>query len=74
MFHTDRGTNYRVKTFCAYLKSLGVTQSFSRVRAPYNNCVMESVFSNLKREELYRSKYHSENDFRTAVDKIYDFP
>ena len=29
---------------------------------------MESFFSNLKREELYRTKYRSENEFRTAVE------
>ena len=29
---------------------------------------MEAFFSNLKREELYRTKYRSENEFRTAVD------
>ena len=28
---------------------------------------MESFFSNMKREELYRTKYHSEKEFRTAV-------
>ena len=72
-FHTDRGTNYRAKTFCAYLKSLGVTQSFSRARVPYDNSVMESFFSSLKREELYRTKYRSENEFRTAVDKYMTF-
>jgi len=72
-FHTDRGTNYRAKTFSAYLKSLGVTQSFSRARVPYDNSVMESFFSSLKREELYRTKYRSENEFRTAVDKYMTF-
>lgn len=72
-FHTDRGTNYRAKAFCAYLKSLGVTQSFSRAHVPYDNSVMESFFSNLKREELYRTKYRSENEFRTAVDKYMAF-
>lgn len=72
-FHTDRGTNYRAKAFCAYLKSLGVTQSFSQARVPYDNSVMESFFSNLKREELYRTKYRSENEFRTAVDKYMAF-
>ena len=72
-FHTDRGTNYRAKAFCAYLKSLGVTQLFSRARVPYDNSVMESFFSNLKREELYRTKYRSENEFRTAVDKYMAF-
>lgn len=34
---------------------------------------MESFFSNLKREELYRTKYRSENEFRTAVDKYMVF-
>ena len=67
-FHTDRGSNYHSKTFCGLLRSLGVTQSFSRAHIPYDNSVMESFFSNLKREELYRTKYRSENEFRTAVD------
>ena len=68
IFHTDRGSNYHSKTFCALLRSLGVTQSFSRAHIPYDNSVMEAFFSNLKREELYRTKYRSENEFRTAVD------
>ncbi len=56
LFHTDRGANYRSKTFCSYLKSLGVNQSFSRPHVPYGNSVMESFFSSLKREELYKIK------------------
>lgn len=51
-----------------YLKSLNVKQSFSRAHIPYDNSVMESFFSSLKREELYRTKYRSEYEFRTAVD------
>lgn len=73
IFHTDRGTNYRSNSFCAYLKSLGVTQSFSKAYTPYDNSVMESFFSSLKLEELYRSKYRSENEFRAAVDKYMIF-
>lgn len=72
-FHTDRASIYHSKTFCALLRSLGVTQSFSRAHIPYDNSVMESFFSNLKREELYRTKYRSENEFRTAVDKYIVF-
>ena len=34
---------------------------------------MESFFSNLKREELYRTKYRSEKEFRTAVDSYIRF-
>lgn len=72
-FHTDRGGNYRSNTFCSYLKFLEVTQSYSRAHIPYDNSVMESFFSSLKREELYRTKYRSESEFRTAVDKYMIF-
>ena len=68
LFHTDRGSNYRSNAFCAYLQSLGVTQSFSRAHIPYDNSVMESFFASMKREELYRTKYRSEAEFRAAVD------
>ncbi len=73
IFHTDRGGNYRSKTFCTYLKSLHVTQSFSRAHIPYDNSVMESFFASLKREELYRTKSRSENEFRAAVDAYMKF-
>ena len=72
-FHTDRGSNYRSKTFCSFLQSLGIIQSFSRSRVPYDNSVMESFFSNMKREELYRTKYRSEREFRAAVKKYIVF-
>jgi len=73
IFHTDRGSSYRSKTICDYLSRLGVTQSFSRAHIPYDNSVMESFFSTLKREELYRTKYRSEREFRAAVDKYIAF-
>ena len=57
IFHSDRGTNYRSYSFCSYLKSLHVEQSFSRTHTPYDNSVIESFFSSMKREELYRTKY-----------------
>ena len=34
---------------------------------------MESFFSSMKREELYRTKYKSEKEFRDAVDKYIIF-
>ena len=72
-FHTDRGSNYRSKSFCTLLKTCGVKQSFSRAHVPYDNSVMESFFSTLKREELYRAKYRSEKEFRAAVDQYMVF-
>lgn len=73
IFHTDRGTNYRSKTFRKCLSSLAVTQSFSRAHIPYDNSVMESFFASIKKEELYRTKYRSESDFRAAVDQYIQF-
>ena len=67
IFHTDNGSNYTSESFRDYLRKLGVTQSFSRPHIPYDNSVMESFFSNMKREELFRTKYRSEKEFRTAV-------
>lgn len=73
MFHSDNGSNYSSKVFRSYLKNLNVTQSFSRPHIPYDNSVMESFFANMKREELYRTKYNSEKEFRAAVKSYIDF-
>ena len=68
MFHTDRGSNYCSKAFCEYLESLKIIErSFSRKGTPYDNAVIESFFSSLKREELYRTNYRSENDFLRSL-------
>jgi len=45
-----------------------VEQSFSKPHVPYDNSVSESFFSSMKREELYRTNYHSENELRKAID------
>ena len=73
IFHSNRGGNYRSKTFCNYLKYLKVTQSFSRAYTPYDNSVVESFFSSLKREELYRTKYRSDKEFKKAADEYMVF-
>jgi transposase InsO family protein len=73
MFHSDNGSNNHSKAYCEYLKSLNVKQSFSRAHVPYDNSVIESFFANMKREELYRTKYNSEKDFRSAVDNYIQF-
>lgn len=68
LFHTDRGTNYRANAFEKCLKDHHVIHSFSRAYVPYDNSVMESFFSSMKREELYRTNYKSEREFLAAVD------
>ena len=73
LFHPDRGGNYRSNTFINYLKSLNIEQSFSRAHVPYDNSVVESFFSNFKREELYRRKYRSDAEFKRAVNEYINF-
>ena len=76
LFHSDNGSNYTSKTFTFYLHKLGVVQSFSAVKTPYDNSVCESFFANMKREELYRTRYRSEKDLRQSIDeyiKFYNF-
>ena len=73
IFHTDRGANYCSKTLNDYIKSLGITHSYSRAHVPYDNSVIESFFSSLKREELYRKKYRSESELYKAIDAYMEF-
>lgn len=39
----------------------------------YDNSMIETFFSSLKREELYWTKYRFEYDFKSAVDKYIVF-
>lgn len=64
IFHLDNGSNYISRSFCLYLKELGVVQSFSRSGKPHDNAVCEAFFRCMKSEELYRYKYKSEREFR----------
>ena len=73
IFHTDRGANYCSKTLNDYIKTLGVTRSFSRPYVPYDNSVIESFFASLKREELYRKKYRTEGELLQAIDDYMEF-
>lgn len=73
IFHTDRGANYCSKTLNDYIKSLGITRSFSRPYVSYDNSVIESFFASLKREELYRKKYRTEGELFQALNDYMDF-
>ncbi len=72
-FHTDRGSNYCSKRVFDYLKSLNIIHSYSRAHVPYDNSVMETFFSAMKREELYRRKYRSKHDFFQIVEAYIQF-
>ena len=55
--HTDRGAAYSSYSLGKLLRQHGVAQSFSRSGNPHDNAVVESFFSSLKVEELYRVAY-----------------
>ena len=73
VFHSDRGTQYRSHAFREKLEKHGMVQSLSRPGNPHDNAVIESFFSSMKREELYRREYTSEHAFREGVAKYIDF-
>lgn len=73
VFHSDQGTQYTSKAFMRLLMNLKVTQSFSPTGSPYNNAVMESFFSTMKKEEIYRIDYRSYDDFKRRIEKYIDF-
>ena len=52
MFHSDRGVNYTAYKFQRLLKKNHVNQSFSAPGYPFDNAVIESFFSQYKRETI----------------------
>ena len=48
-------------------------QSFSRSGNPYDNSIMESFFSSLKQEEIYRTSYRSFEDCKSHIKKYMIF-
>ncbi len=52
VFHSDRGSQYAATAFRRQLKHEGIIQSMGRVGNCYDNAMMESFFSTIKRELL----------------------
>jgi len=73
IFHSDRGTQYSSHRFRKLLNSLKVEQSFSPSGSPHHNAVMESFFSSMKKEELYRINYRSNDEFKKGVARYIEF-
>lgn len=67
-FHSDQGANYTSQQYVALLKTLKVEQSFSKRGTPYDNAVIESFFSNLKRDDLHSRRFRYFDDLECAVE------
>lgn len=73
IFHSDRGCQYTAYACRKLLKACNVNESFSPTRKPHHNAVMESFFSSMKKEELYRASYHSVGEFKERIDRYIRF-
>lgn len=67
IFHSDRGSQYASKAYRNFLKNKNITPSMSRRGNCYDNAYVESWFSSLKKEWIYRSQYSTEAELRALV-------
>lgn len=67
IFHSDRGSQYASDAYRKFLKNNNVKPSMSRKGNCYDNAYVESWFSSLKKEWLYRTDYSGEVELRALV-------
>jgi putative transposase len=70
LFHSDRGVQYASAEFRENLARAGVTASMSRKANCYDNATMESFWSTLKIELIYRRMFASREQ---AKREIFDY-
>jgi transposase InsO family protein len=67
IFHSDRGSQYASEAYRNFLKNKNINPSMSRKGNCYDNAYVESWFSSLKKEWIYRSLYSTEEQLRSLV-------
>jgi putative transposase len=67
LFHSDRGSNYASGDFRAALQQANVLASMSRAGNCYDNATMESFWSTLKFELVYREHFATRAHARTRL-------
>ena len=65
--HSDRGVQYASQVYRAELAQAGAVGSMSRRGNCYDNAAMESFWSALKRELVYRRHFATRTDARAAI-------
>ena len=65
--HSDRGSQYASGDYQTVLRENGITCSMSRKGNCYDNAPVESFFASLKRELIYRRRFATREEARTAV-------
>jgi len=73
ILHSDQGRVFKSgKHLKSFLKSTPIVQSMGEKASPCENSVIESFFSNLKKERLYIDEFDTNEDIALAViDYIY---
>lgn len=67
IFHSDRGVQYAAASFRSALVRLGLIASMSRRGNCYDNAVMESFWSTLKTELVYRRDFATHRQAKTEI-------
>ena len=70
LVHSDRGVQYASAAYRANLKAIGATPSMSRKGNCYDNAAMESFWSTLKLELVYRTSFTNR---RAAKSALFDY-
>jgi putative transposase len=67
LFHSDRGVQYASSDYRKALASAGLLASMSRKANCYDNATMESFWSTLKLELVYRQTFANHLEARSAI-------
>lgn len=67
IFHSDRGSQYFSDRVKKVLSFNGIKQSMGDKGSCYDNAVIESFFSTLKKELIYREKYKSAEELEKSL-------
>ena len=67
IFHSDRGSQYASEAYRKFCRKKNVLPSMSRRGNCYDNSYVESWFSSLKKEKIYRRNYRDESELRASV-------
>lgn len=74
ILHSDQGVQYQANKVFEFCVRNNIKQSMSSRGCPYDNAVVESFFSSLKRELLNHNKYMNIEEMRKSVqDYAYEF-
>ncbi len=65
--HTDRGPQYSTPAYRGLLQAHGLRPSMNARKAPQDNAVAESFFSNLKNELIHHCEFRSRDEARAAI-------